>query len=115
LPEKSSELALLAELALVAELVLVAGFARVVFFAAVERFAVDAREVEALAREVDALARDVDVLAFEPELALRVVPPLRLGGVLRARGMGLLSRGCERRDYLMRALAMPEASNTIRR
>jgi hypothetical protein len=76
---------------------------------------VDAREVDDLAREVEALARDVDALAFELELALRVVPPLRLGGVLRARGIGLLSRGCQRGDYLTRAFAMPEASNTIRR
>jgi hypothetical protein len=74
-----------------------------------------AREAAGFAREAAGLAVEVEGLARELELVLRVDPPLRLGGVLRARGMGLLSRCCERRDYLMRAPAMAEASNTIRR
>jgi hypothetical protein len=52
---------------------------------AVVRFAVEALAVDVFAREVDAFARELE--DFEAALALRVDPPLRLAGALRARGM----------------------------
>jgi hypothetical protein len=81
-----------------------------------------ARDVEAdFARVVDAFARLVELFARELEdflaaaLDLRVDPPLRLAGALRALGMVCVSSPAvgRRRDYLTRAVPATEASNTI--
>jgi hypothetical protein len=81
-----------------------------------------AREVDAdLARVADAFARVVDAFAREPDdlevaVDLRVDPPLRPAGALRALGMKVSSPAVgRRRDYLTRALAATDASNTIHR
>src|SRR4051794_27380981 len=92
LPEKSGVLALRARawppfLAAALRLLAVVRWA-------VEALAVDvfAREVDAFARELEDFARELDDFArelddFEAALALRVDPPLRPAGALRARGM----------------------------